>query len=146
MRGNLWTLVVIALVLALALPAVNIGFANAAQPGDSLENTTVDYDQNYTLEDNDVYEYTSLTVTANGTQLSEGTDYTFDADNGTIDWLDTLATTDGDDATVEYDYTDHDETTSNQRRLLQTIATPVGFLAMLIAFGYLLVLIFRDPY
>lgn len=146
MRGNLWGLVVIALALALALPAVNIGFANAAQPGESVENTTVDYDQNYTLGNNDVYEYTSLNVTANTTQLSEGTDYRFDTANGTISWLDTLATADGDDATVQYEFTDHDETTSNQKRLLQTVATPVGFLALMITFGYLLVLVFRDPY
>lgn len=146
MKGNIWGIVVIACVLALALPAVDIGFSNAAQPGNATENATVDYDLNYTVGEDPVYEYTNLTVTSNGTDLRAGTDYQFDAENGTINWIDTAETSDGDAAEVAYAYEDHSQTTTNQRNILATVATPLGFVLMLVVFGAMLTLIFRDPY
>jgi len=147
MKGNIFGVVVIACVLALGVGMINSGYSNAAEPGNATESATVDYDVNYTLQENpDPYEFTNLTVTSNGTELREGTDYLFDTENATIEWQDTLDTTDGDAAEVAYEYRDHSETTTTQARILSTIATPIGFVFLMIVLGALLTMIFRDPY
>lgn len=146
MKGSIWTVVVIALALALGASAVNIGYSNAAAPGNATENATVDYDVNYTVENADAYEFTSLNVTSNGTELREGTDFEFDVENGTVNWINSVETTDGDAATVAYDFRDHSDTTQNQRNYLALVSGPLGLLLMIVALGALFVSVFRDPY
>lgn len=135
MKGNLWTLVVVACALALVAPAVNVAYVEEAPQGfDASEETTVDYNQNYTLETNDPIAYESLTATLDdGTELTEGSDYLFENSTGTLDWQDTSTTTDGDAVTVEYSFEDRSETTETQANLLRPLATVIGLLFLVVA-------------
>jgi len=147
MKGNIFGVVVIACVLGLGVAAINSGYSSAAEPGNATEQTQIDYDVNYTLQENpDPYEFTRLNVTSNGSDLREGTDYQFDTVNGTIIWEDTALTSDGENATVAYDFRDHSQTTTNQADILRLVASPLGFVFLMVSLGTLLVYTFKDPY
>lgn len=137
MKGNVWTVVVIALALAFLVPVINVGYANATEQRVANESTTVDYSSNYTLGQQAVDSYGELTVRANAAELANGTDYVFhpDTGNGTIDWQDTAATSDGDAATVNYTYQVHDQGTEDQRRILATIGPWIGTLLLVAVAG-----------
>jgi len=135
MRGNTWQFVALAIALALVVPAVNVAFADAASPFVANETTNIDYDVNYTLENDDAYDYTSLTVKDAGATLDEGDDYTFDESTATIDWLSSPDTTDGDEVTVNYTYDDHTQQTENQSDVLQTFGYWLGWLLLIGAVG-----------
>lgn len=141
MKGNLWTIAVLFIGLLVLLPAVNVAFADAAQSAAANESTTVDHSTNYTLGVTNVEEYTALNVSANDTELTNGTDYLFDPSNATIDWQDTSATSDGDDAAVNYTYTYYDDTTQTVESTLATVGVWVGYAAVMAVLGYLLLLI-----
>lgn len=138
MKGSLWTVIVIACALALVVPLVNGGLADA-ETTDRTESATVDYDVNYTLAV-DGSEYPSLSVTTNTTTLTNGTDYLFDAEAATIDWQNTTATTDGEAATIEYTAVDRTQTTENVVTILETAGSWAGFLLLIAAMGYIVVL------
>lgn len=73
------------------------------------ESMTVDYDELVPVDNVDTSEsfYDNETVyAADGSQLTEGTDYTFNASSGYVNWTDTTSTTDGEEAAITYTY-DH---------------------------------------
>lgn len=148
MKGNLWTVVLIACALALLVPIVNGGYADAATTEVANETATVDYDQAYSLGQSpaDVYEYGSFDVDANGTNLTRGTDYLVNETSGQLDWLNTTATTDGDTAAVNYSYSAHDQQTTIQADILQTVGSWIGLLVMLFGLGYIIVLMGGGSY
>jgi len=137
MKGNVWTVVVIALALAFLVPVINVGYANATEQRVANESTTVDYSSNYTLGQQAVDSYGELTVRANAAELTNGTDYVFHPNNGngTIDWQDTAATSDGDPATLNYTYQVHDQGTEDQRQILATIGPWIGTLLLVAVAG-----------
>jgi len=137
MKGNLWGVVVVALVLAM-LPVLNGAFAESASQVRSIENTTVDYSTNYTVNREPVVSYGTVTVTANGSQLVNGTDYQFTPENGTINWQNTATTSDGDAATVNYTAVDHSQTQDDTRGIMATLAPWLGLLLTIVALGTLI--------
>lgn len=144
MKGNLWTVIALALALAVLVPVVNIGFANAAQNGVANESTAIDFSQNYTLEESpdDVFEYGNFTVIdeGSGNELVRGSDYLIDETAGELDWQDTVNTTDGNQSSVNYTYEFHDGTTDAQNRVLTTAGVWVGYILIAAALGYLVIL------
>lgn len=89
------------------------------------ESVTVDYNTNTTVANADVAVsfYDNETVrNASGAALTEGTDYEWDSANGTINWLNTAATTDGASATMSYAY----DAPSQRSRDLSGVLTLVG--------------------
>lgn len=141
MKGNLWAIAVLFIGLIVLLPAAGAAYADSARTATANETTAVDYDAPYTLGETDVENYTSFTVTANNATLSEGADYTFDAPNATIDWVNTTATSDGDTAAVNYTYTYYDTPTQTAATILTTAGTWIGFAAVIVVLGYVLVMI-----
>jgi len=141
MNGTLWTVVVLALALALAVPVVNGGVTNAANSTAVAETTQVDYTTNYTLQRTDTFGVENLTVEVNGSTLTEGSDYLFDEPARTIDWQNTAATSSGDQANISYDVLTHSERTQDIRRLLATVGGWAGLLVAIAALGYLVTLI-----
>jgi hypothetical protein len=143
MKGNLWTVLAVACALALLIPIVHGGASDAATPDNATESATVDYDTNYNLanDPDTVFEYEAFTVSSGGTQLDRGSDYLVNETAGEIDWQNTTATTDGDSASVEYNFTTLDDTTQNQVDLLATMGSWVGLLVLVVGMGYLIILI-----
>jgi predicted lipoprotein len=134
----MWTVAVIACALALLVPLVHGALADAET--DSVEETvTVDYDTNTTL--NQTGSSYELTVTVDGTELDNGTDYVFDPGAASIDWQNTTASSGGDTATLSYDVVDRTQTTDRTVDILATTGSWAGFLLMIAALGYLVTLI-----
>jgi len=138
MKGNVWAIAVLFIGFIVLAPALNLAYAGATQSAMANESTAVDYDQNYTLAQQDVENYTSLTVTANNTTLADGTDYEFDRPNGTIDWLNTTATEDGDAAWVNYTYAYYDDTQQLAATVIENAAVALAFLALIAGIGLVL--------
>jgi len=95
---------VVLLLLVLAVPALATAHEFAGTPLDYEETLTVDYTSDSSVSENATVEGYSETVniSANGEQLTEGTDYRWNESAGTVTWLDTSATSDGDSATINY--------------------------------------------
>lgn len=144
MKGNLWTVIVVALALALLLPVTNAGLDRTAVNESATDSLVVDYNESSELsvQPADIYEYDTLNVTQNGTLLTEGEEYRFDESAGAIDWINDSSNlvSEGDEATAEYVYRDHDQDTSAVAGVLEQLALPLGFLLMMVAVGYIVVL------
>lgn len=138
MKGNVWQVAVVALVIAVVLPALNIGFGNAAAHFSvANEPATIDYETNTTV-DADAFEYNeSITVTnaSDGTELDGGSDYEWYPETGTIDWLDTASTSEGDDVELAYDYRQHDDATRDVDRALSPFGIVMVFVLLLTCVG-----------
>lgn len=74
----------------------------------------------------------TVTVAANGSTLSRGTDYEWNSSTGTLTWLNSTATTEGDTALVNYAYEAPTEGTQERRNILASLAQllPYGALAV----------------
>lgn len=97
----------------LVIGVLILGSVYAATPVDTKfqddEQVTIDFQNNTQLDPGeDVFEWgASSTVTVNnssGHTLTEGTDYEYYQSNGTIKWYNTADTSDGETATVDYEY------------------------------------------
>jgi len=95
---------VVVLLLVLAVPALATAHEFAGTPLDYSETLTVDYAAESAVSQNATVEGYSdtVTITSGGQTLVAGTDYRWDAANGTVNWLNTTNTTSGDSATIEY--------------------------------------------
>jgi hypothetical protein len=95
---------VVVLLLVLAVPALATAHEFAGTPLDYSETLTVDYTTDSSVSENATVEGygDTVTITSGGQGLVAGTDYRWDADAGTVEWLDTANTTSGDSATIDY--------------------------------------------
>lgn len=66
------------------------------------EAITVDYSQETSVDEDGVDYDESVNVTADGQELEAGTDYEWSSTNGNVTWFDTAATSDGQEAFIDY--------------------------------------------
>jgi hypothetical protein len=97
-------LAVVILLLALAVPSLATAYDYAGTPIEYEETVSVDYSNNTGVSESATLEdyADETTVTADGTELVEGTDYRWDEESGSVDWLDTANSSDGDEAVIQY--------------------------------------------
>lgn len=139
-RGGLWTVFLVAVVVTVIfVGAVNLG-AGAEEVRETADNEsiTVDYDNGtsvYTPADAVNVSETVTVRNSSGDELTAGTDYGWHPENQSLTWYDTPATTDGETATVTYDYGRPADTTRDIRQVLQPLATIVGLLLFVAAGG-----------
>lgn len=95
---------VVILLLGLAVPGLATAYDFAGTPIAYSEDATVDYSNETAVEQNVTLEGygDSTRITVNGTELTEGTDYDWNSDDGIVTWYNTTNTSDGETATVEY--------------------------------------------
>lgn len=142
MKGNLWHVIVVALFLAILLPAVNLGYQATAQTAPSTTTTvTVDYSQPSTIDAGDdrllsYLDNETITVTDTNTTLTDGTDYQWNTSTGQLTWLNSTATSDGDTATLQYAYRYRGETTTDIAGFLQPWGRIIGVFLLVTALGY----------
>lgn len=99
-----FNIVATALFIVLLLVGANAAYADSGQIQEvNNESITVDYSQSVAV-DEDGFNYSdSVTVrNSNDTVLEEGVDYSWDAGNGTVEWFNTSATSDGEAASISY--------------------------------------------
>jgi len=98
------------------------------------ETHTVDYtaDSSVNTPERTFSHDNTVSVTANGSTLSRGTDYEWNSSTGTLTWLNTTATSEGDTALVDYAYEAPTEGTQERRDILASLAQllPYGALAV----------------
>lgn len=97
-------LAAVILLLALAVPALATAHEFAGSPTPYSEDMTIDYTNESAVSQPATVEGygTDPVVSVDGDELVRGTDYTWSASTGTIDWSNTANTSSGDTATVEY--------------------------------------------
>lgn len=109
------------------------------------ESITVDYDNLTAVEAADEAVRFNETVTVyNSTdaELVATTDYTWHAGNGSVEWHNTTATFDGEDAAISYEYDDQDEETKDMASVLEKVLLTAG--VGLLLFGGVVVLGWLD--
>lgn len=107
--GAVNTLVVVGALLIIGLVVISSVYAASPTETHAVddENVTVDYQNKQQLDPGEEVFSWSDTITVNasdGTTLTEGTDYEYYSNNGSIQFLNTSATTEGNTATVDYEY------------------------------------------
>lgn len=128
------------LIVLLGLGVLFAGGTNVAYEGAtdefSVTNETisVDYSDRVAVEKRGTaFQYMeNVTVYANGTELTAGTDYVWHDINGTIDWYDTANTTDGDTATISYEYKAPPENNRAMFGMVQIIGIGLTFIIILL--------------
>lgn len=138
MKGSLWQVAVLFLVIALALPALDIALADAADEVAATDGATIDYDAVTTVDaDGFSYNETITVTTDSGTELDAGTDYEWDAATGNVTWLNSSATADGESVTIAYATLQHDEATETSNDALWAFAPAFLGLILLVSIGTL---------
>lgn len=141
MKGNLWQVAVVALVLALVFPALNIAQADAEE-NSATETFIIEKGTNDTVsEDADRYSE-NVTVVVQNETLVEDRDYSWDETTGTIEWLNSPNTTNGDEANVTYTYWfTTEETSVVESAVLSPLGAVAGLLLLITGLGALFTMI-----
>lgn len=130
---NTWGVLIVLIGIAVLLAGLSTGY-QAAGYEHTIENETHDVD--YNAESSlDAPEYTfsystTVTVTANNTTLDAGSDYEYNSSVGNITWLNSSATSDGDDAFVTYTYEAPTEGAHERNQLLGSVVQIVAYAAL----------------
>ena len=125
--SSLWKVGVLLLLVVAVLPALNLAYTDHSRTPHSVENEslTVDYDAPVPVDyDAPEYSGTVALTSSSGTNLTAGTDYTWNATTGTVMFLNTSATTAGNTAHIDYEYLERTQTT----QLVSGSITPWGLI------------------
>jgi hypothetical protein len=137
--GSIWTIAVIACVLAAGLAGANVAWGNAAEPAVQNTTATMDPGTNSTLS-LAVYEVTDNETIYNssGTKLTAGTDYTWYPTTQNVSWQSSPNVTAGETATVRLAVRTHDDTEQATGDILSTAGSWIGFLLLFAVVGWLI--------
>lgn len=134
---HVWTLVVLVLgVFLLGFGGVQAGYDNSLEAYTiEDEAATVDYESETNLSKSGAAESfnRSITVTVDGSELSEGDDYEWHPDRGNVSWINSTATSDGDTAFIDYQYDDHPEATQFSFEMFYLVLLFVAFMMVYVA-------------
>lgn len=130
MDNSTYAVLAAVVVLALLLPGMNVAYQQTGDPTTVQNDTyTVDY-QDPTQLDHDpgVTAWNdSITVyNESDAQLDGGADYVYDAENGSVEWVNSSATTDGSTVSISYGYAVPSQTTKNVRQVFGNLAPVLG--------------------
>lgn len=123
--GALVILIVVGFLVGVAPAALADGAQTTAVTDESI---TVDYQNTTSVAENGVSYNASVTITADGTTLSEGTDYDWNATTGAVTWYNTSSTSDGQEALIDYGV---DQLTDESRQLAQISKILLVILALI---------------
>lgn len=141
MKGNLWQVAVVALVLALVFPALNIAQADAEE-NNATETFLVDKGTTDTVSEEADRYGEDVTIVSQTETLVEDRDYTWDETTGTIEWLNSPNTTNGDEANVTFTYWfTTEETSVVESAVLSPLGAVAGLLLLITGLGALFTMI-----
>jgi len=138
-QTDVWTLAVVALFAVLLLPMINVAYEGTAEPATvDNESIVVDYNETVSVDEApEAFQFNESVTARNssGGELEAGTDYTWDAENGSVTWINTTATSDGEEASISYGYTVQSQTNENIAAILAPLSAPLGYLILIIGLG-----------
>lgn len=141
MKGNLWQVAVVALVLALVFPALNIAQTDASENTTS-ETLIIEEGTNSTVSEEADRYGSDPTIESESQTLVEDEDYAWYEDTGTVEWLNSTTTTDGAEATITYTYWfTTEETSIVEDAVLTPLGAVVGLLLLITGVGALFAMI-----
>lgn len=138
-ENSLWAFAVVILFLAVVVPSLNFA-ANDNTVIETVDNesVTVDYSQASQVDpptEAVSFEPNASVYNSSDAELVNGTDYQWNPSDGTIDWFDTANTTDGESASVTYDYQARTQRTRDLSGVMEVIAVPLGLLTLIAGVG-----------
>lgn len=137
---TVWTLAVVFLFVAVVLPGLNAaGNDNTALLSVENESVTVDHG-NVTAVDPPHealgFEPNATVFNESGAELVNETDYTWHPSNGTVEWFNTANTTDGETATITYEFTARTERTRGINRVMSVLGNAwFGVILLIVGVG-----------
>jgi hypothetical protein len=135
---------VIALIIILGVGAVAFAPAyvdGADRQSVTNESITVDYSAPQSVSESGLeYDDTVSVYNSSGAELAAGTDYDWNATDGTVTFQNTSATADGEAATISYQYRAASEQHETRAGIAGFVGQALTWLLVLMAGGY----VFRE--
>lgn len=137
-RKMLWTFFVVVVGVGLLFGAgLNQAHDNRAEPTTvTNESITVDYTQSVPVDkagDVDGFDGGATVFNASGAELVNGTDYEWHPSNGSVTWINTTATSSGEDASITYTFFEQSEADATATEVGGVFGLGVLFLSLLLA-------------
>jgi len=140
-RGLFTFLVVILGLGILFAGAVNVGYDNAdRQFAVDGEDMTVDYTDVVPVDeqpDDAEYNQSVTIINSSDVELTDGTDYEWDATNGEVTFINTNSTTDGETVAIDYQYRATPEETKAFGGAIEVVGIALIFIMALLAVQWL---------
>jgi hypothetical protein len=133
-RG-LFTILIVFLGLGILFAGgMNTGYDNASTEYDVVnESITVDYSATVSVDESgESYSDTVDVYNDSGAELTDGTDYDWNATDGNVTWFNTSATVDGETATISYSYTAKSGQTTAMGTVIKVSGIGLTFIAFLL--------------
>lgn len=144
MSNDLFGVVAVLVILGVGVVAFTPAFAAGSDRVSNVETLSVDYQdpQNVTqnVSEGGLPNADSVTVTNNGTELEPDIDYRWNETSGNVTFVNTSATSSGDDVEIQYVSREADRRQQIIGGVLEALGTPLVFLLFLLAGGY----VFRE--
>ena len=138
MKGDLWTIAVVLVFLAMMLPAVGLGFESAADERTIDEELTLEHQEPVEVSYADDVTDDEVTVTVDGTELEEGTDYDWDSGEITL----TNDEFDGETADVTYSAETQSEETHDVAQILGAFDGWIAIVLLFVVVGAIVAMAF----
>lgn len=139
MRGNIWQVAAVGLLLAVALVGLNPTAERTTTAVTETDQVTIQYDGTVSPQPDQraLLYYDNETVTADGgsVTLTEGTDYEWDTDDGSLRFFNTANTTEGETGNITYSYGTGRESTGVVASVLGSLGQWLGLLFLMVAVG-----------
>lgn len=138
-ENSLWAFAVVILFLAVLVPGLNFA-ANENTEIRTVENesVTVNFSEPSQV-DPDLealaFEPNATVFNSSDAELVNGTDYRWHPGNGTIEWFDTANTTDGEAATVTYEFHARTQQTRDISGIMFVFAEALPYLVIIAGVG-----------
>lgn len=124
-------LAVVILLLGMAVPTLGTAYSSAGSPVEYTETTAINYQTDYDLTQSATTEgYAVDQITANGSTLTAGTDYSTNLTAGSINFSNTSTTRSGDTATIEYRATQRSAETETAYLIIAPLMGLFGVFAL----------------
>jgi len=137
MSNDLFGAVAVLLIVGVGAVAFQPAFISGSDRADATESVTVDYNNSSVVSESGLRYSDTVTVTnASGSELSEGSDYNWNAEAGELDFINTSSTSDGESATITYEYREASDQQRTVATVVQSLGLPLVVLLFLLAGGY----------
>lgn len=138
-ENSLWAFAVVILFLAVLVPSLNFA-ANDNTEIRTVENesVTVNYSEPSQVDpalEPLGFEPNATVFNSSGAELVNGTDYEWRPTNGTIAWFNTTSTTDGESASVTYEYHARSQRTRDINGVMFVLGKALPFLVIIAGVG-----------
>lgn len=142
MSNDLFGAVAILVIIGVGVVAFTPAFASGADRVTASETVTVDYQNTSNVTESGLrYDDEISATNASGTELREDIDYVWDAETGSIEFVNTSRTSSGESVDIVYQYREADARQRTIGTVVSSLGFPLVFLLFLLAGGYVFTVI-----